>query len=304
MAKRASRSFFRSYLRFIFETYDFIVHYFGGIIKKLIKYDIFFDAAALSFSLIICALPLTLILFWAFGYFVDFVELKAQLHTFITAIIPYASTASKIEDIIFRRINEIRDYSAIAGYVGLAGLFIAASSFFSSVRKVLNEIFLVKNSENFLLLKLKDLLMILLFIFLFSLTFVIYPAFEIIGAFSAKINKFSLIKVNISQSIIFETFSFVLVFMIFFFLYFFIPQKKLTHKAALLGAFWAAFLWEIAKFGFGYYLTRFNTWNLIYGAYSLLIVGIFWLYYSSAVLLLGAIIAQLYIERKSKKERL
>jgi len=303
MAKKNRRSFFRLFFDFIFDIIDFVKHYFGGIFKKLVKHDIFFDASSLSFSLIICALPLTLILVWAFGYFVNFFELKEQLHNLIIAVIPYEATASKIEEILFKRINNIRDYSAIAGYIGLGGLFITASGFFSSVRKVLNEIFLVKDSDNFLLLKLKDIFMIFLFIFLFSLTFVIYPFLEIVGKISTKINKLFLLSFHFEffHSIIFEIFSFTVIFLAFFFLYFFIPQKKITHKAAIIGSLWATIFWEMAKYGFLYYLSRFNTWSFIYGAYSLIIIGLFWIYYSSVVLLLGAIISQLYIERQNKK---
>ena len=64
-----------------------------------------------------------------------------------------------------------------------------------------------------------------------------------------------------------------------------------------MGAFWAALLWEIAKQVFGFYLHNFSGLGKIYGAYALIVVVAFWVYYSSIVFIVGAEIARLYADR-------
>ena len=55
-----------------------------------------------------------------------------------------------------------------------------------------------------------------------------------------------------------------------------------------VGAFWAALLWETAKQLFGFYLYNFAAFGKIYGAYALVVVVAFWIFYASIVFIIGA----------------
>lgn len=84
------------------------------------------------------------------------------------------------------------------------------------------------------------------------------------------------------------------------------PSAKVTWREALVGGTAAAVLWEIAKEGFAVYLQRMNgaaSYDKVYGAFGGLVLMVFWIYYSSMILLLGAEIAKLYsdvIARRGK----
>ena len=85
------------------------------------------------------------------------------------------------------------------------------------------------------------------------------------------------------------------------------PVVKIHKRSVAIGAMWASVFWVAAKILFGIYLSKFTTFSRIYGAYALGIVVAFWIYYSSAVFILGAEIAKLFDERlneriKRKKE--
>ncbi len=60
-----------------------------------------------------------------------------------------------------------------------------------------------------------------------------------------------------------------------------------------------AILWVTAKVLFGIYLSTFKTFSRIYGAYALGVVVAFWIYYTSAVFIIGAEIGKLFDERIS-----
>ena len=76
-----------------------------------------------------------------------------------------------------------------------------------------------------------------------------------------------------------------------------IPYEKLGKRVPVVAAFWATLLWEIAKRIFGYYVSDFLTINKIYGAFILIAVILFWIFYSSCLFVLGAEIGQLFRER-------
>jgi membrane protein len=83
--------------------------------------------------------------------------------------------------------------------------------------------------------------------------------------------------------------------------YSFIPTSKIKHRSAFIGAVWASSLWVGMKILFGYYLANFQTWGKIYGAYALLIVIAFWIYYTAAVFIIGAEIGKLFDERLKER---
>lgn len=78
-------------------------------------------------------------------------------------------------------------------------------------------------------------------------------------------------------------------------LYKMLPDRRVPWKAAFMGAAVAAFLWQITKVGFAYYLLNHSTgYTLLYGSLSAVVIFVVWMYYTMAILLLGAEIAADY----------
>jgi membrane protein len=72
-----------------------------------------------------------------------------------------------------------------------------------------------------------------------------------------------------------------------FFLYFFLPNTRVSAKAALWGAFIAALIWSFAKFGFGQYVTKFIPQFQIYGVLGIIPLTVMWIYLSWLIVLFG-----------------
>jgi membrane protein len=71
-------------------------------------------------------------------------------------------------------------------------------------------------------------------------------------------------------------------------LYVVVPYRHVGWRDALLGAVLAALMFELAKRGFAFYITRFPTYTLIYGTFATMLIFLLWLYVSWMVVLIGA----------------
>ncbi len=67
-----------------------------------------------------------------------------------------------------------------------------------------------------------------------------------------------------------------------------LPRLHVKFRHAVLGAGVSTALWWLAKWGFGVYLRHTLTWGIMYGSLLGIVAGLTFLYYSCAILLLGA----------------
>lgn len=72
-----------------------------------------------------------------------------------------------------------------------------------------------------------------------------------------------------------------------------LPDAKIKWKDVLIGAFITACLFTLGKIGIGYYLSKSNL-ATVFGAAGSVIIIMIWVYYSSAILYLGAVFTKVY----------
>ncbi len=277
---------------------SFIKHYGGGIYNRVDEHHVFLLAGGLAFSLFVCIIPFLLIIFSVIGSFLDSETIQFQISTLIDTIIPYGMYSDFVKAIIFKRIDEFVQYKTIAGIVGGFGLLFAASGLFSSMRTILNRVFGVEIDVNVILGKLRDFALVLMVLLIFFVTTILMPFINLIFQFANTFEFLSFLQTGYFEHFILTLISLSLIYIVFAILYLAVPLKKLGKKAVFISAFWAAILWEAAKQLFGFYLYNYASFSQIYGAYALVVVVAFWIYYSSVVFIIGAEIGRLYYERK------
>ncbi len=283
---------------------SFVVYYYKGLIKRIDEHHVFLFAGGLAFSLFLCIIPFVLIIFAVLGNILDSSYVQFQINTLIETIIPYSRYSEFVKKIIFNRINEVIEYKNIAGLIGGFGLLFAASSLFSSMRTILNKVYGVETDVNILIAKLRDFALVLMVIIIFFLTTISMPALDLLREKAGEWTFLGFLSNGLFSHLIFSLLSLLLIFVVFNVLYFTVPLRKLGRKATFMSAIWAAILWEAAKQLFGYYLYNFAAFNRIYGAYALVVVVAFWIYYSSVVFIIGAEIGHLYFERNFLKNNI
>ncbi len=74
---------------------------------------------------------------------------------------------------------------------------------------------------------------------------------------------------------------------VFFLLYFVLPNTKVQAKSAIWGALVAALVWTTAKWGFGKYVTEFIPYSKVYGVVGLVPLGVLWIYVTWLIVLFG-----------------
>lgn len=279
------------------KTLAFLKHYFGGLYKRIGENHILLLGGGLAFSVIICIIPFVLIVIYLLGHFLQSASVSNQIDLFIETFIPYSSYSDYVKEIIHSRANELVAYKNIAGYIGLAGLFIAASGLFSSMRTGLNVIFKASGARPAYLGKLRDLGMVVLVILFFVLSTAILPVLEVIKDSARQFQFMQIFELSDIEGKLFFIMSVLTIFMLFHTLYKLVPYRRLGWKIPAMGALWAALLWAAAKEIFGYYITNLATIKRVYGTYMLFAVVTFWIYYTSVIFLIGAQVGQLYRER-------
>jgi membrane protein len=88
----------------------------------------------------------------------------------------------------------------------------------------------------------------------------------------------------------------------FFLIYKIVPHKKICYRTAFQAACFTTVLWEVAKHLFGWYVIHLGRFSMVYGSLNALAVFFLWMYYSSAILILGGEVAFL-LESGGKKRK-
>lgn len=84
----------------------------------------------------------------------------------------------------------------------------------------------------------------------------------------------------------------------FMLLYRVLPSQKLSFKAQLPGALFAAVGWLLFSFAFSLYIDNFANYSFIYGSLTAVVLLLLWLYACMVILLLGAEINAYLLRRR------
>ena len=93
-----------------------------------------------------------------------------------------------------------------------------------------------------------------------------------------------------------ETFVFTL-------MYWLVPAQPVRFRLAFFGGLLAGVAFEVAKYGFRFYITHFQTYQAIYGALATLPLFLLWIYLSWIIVLVGAALTATLSERDRRSGR-
>ena len=252
----------------------------------------FFLSSGITFNLLICLIPIVLLFFALVGtYLYSDQEVLNHIRQYFENSFP------SLDPRIMKNILRIIQDRKIVGILGIGGLIWTSTWVFSSLRTALNMVFEVKKGRNIIRGKVIDLFMILLAGIFLLLSMVFTSLVTVIPKYHFR--SFPEMSV-IFRFILKYPIPFLFTFWMFFLIYKIIPNKKIHFKTALQASFFTSLLWEIAKQIFAWYVLHIGRFSMIYGSLSTLAIFFLWIYYSSAVLILGGEVASLMERERAK----
>jgi YihY family inner membrane protein len=195
----------------------------------------------------------------------------------------------KYSEVVMREVKKVIGLKKGVGIINLMILLWSILPLSSSIRSSLGIIFRIGIRKPYLIEKLFDVLIIVLFILVVSLIAIRGLLID----FVMSVIPFFRIPIYAGQAV-----SFVVVFLLFLFLYWAFTfnrsqgsEIRLKEKNLFWGAFSATCLWFLMKPLFNLMLSYNPGYGLTFGSFKSIFIVIIWIYYSQIVFLFGAEIA-------------
>jgi membrane protein len=269
-----------SKIRFFFIN---TLRYLKRLSKKFISDGCPIMASSIAFYFLFSIFPLILIFISLSGIFIDRIDIQNTILGFVEERIPiiYSFTESNIEKIIENRTS--------IGIIGFIFLAIIATYVFDSIQFSLNRVYKTKSQRRYWKQKIFGFLIITLTFIIIILSFLLstalfYLANTIINFFdlNESLSTFLIRSISIFLGLLLN-------FAIFGIVYFFGTNRKTHFKHHIYkGALLSAFLWEISKHIFIFFINRFANFEMAYGSVGSIIGFLLWIYISSYIFLIGA----------------
>ncbi len=229
-------------------------------------------AAAMAYYALLSVFPLLLFLIFVASVVIEAGGIRDALALYVARAVP--QLADPAIDLLERTI----DSSTSFGVAGVIGLVWTASAVFSVLSSTFNVIWEASPRSLWRrrLIGLVSVLMLAI-MFTFSSLAGTLLAFDL-AAYTP-----------LAQRSVNTAVDFGITVVLTWILYTWLPNRKVDPRASLAAAAFTALLWQIAKAGFGLYLsTGLERFGAVYGSLVSVIVLLLWVYFSSLILFLGA----------------
>ena len=237
-------------------------------------------AASLTFTTVLSLVPLFAVVLALFTAFPLFEEFRTALEQYlVTSLMPVA-----IAESIMGYLNQFASAASRLTAIGGIFLVITSVSLMLTIDKALNEIWHVRKAR-----PLSQ--RILVYWAALTLGPVLLGASLWISGFLARESLGLVGDVSPAIGVLLSFLPLVLTGVGFAALFVVVPNRQVPWRDALTGGFTAAAVLELMKAGFAYYVTRFPTYTMLYGAFATLPIFLLWVYLSWLVTLFGAALA-------------
>ncbi|MHC4783863.1 MAG: YihY/virulence factor BrkB family protein, partial [Planctomycetota bacterium] len=244
------------------------------------------QAAALSYYTVFGAVPMTIVMLMIFQMFPTYQDMGQQVQAFayeqlnLNKVEYSPETPGPVS--IADKIDEISDgymEKLNAGAIGLVSgllLMYAAIKLFSTIENSFNIIFRIPTGRSFIKRMINYWSLITLGPLLLGLGIHFTARFVMMEGLHQGILPY-----------VQPLFPFFISVLMFFFMYFVLPNARVNTGAALWGAAVGALLWSLAKWGFGLYVTKFVPFNAVWGILGIIPLTVLWIYWTWIFVLFG-----------------
>jgi membrane protein len=249
-------------------------------------------SAALAFYTILSLIPFLFLTVSAAGFILGSSDDAHRMAMSVfDRLYPHASA------VIFKEVEAISQRAGVLGWVGVLSLIWTASIIFSSLEYAMGVVFRVEKRRNILKSRMLALAMIPAAGALFLLSLLATAFSAIMEAYHFKVFGVDLATSDFFQFIVGYIFPYLILSFAMTAIYKIIPHASIAFRHALAGGASCAFLFEMAKHFFTWYVSRSHQYNVIYGSLEAMVILVVWTFYSSSILLFCAEVVSAYRRR-------
>ncbi|MBN2319319.1 MAG: YihY/virulence factor BrkB family protein [Acidobacteria bacterium] len=261
----------------------------------------FTQAAAISYYLVVSIFPMLLLLIGVAGFFLRPQDIQQEVLGWLSQYFP---TGTRV---VFREnIQAIIDARRSMSILGFLVLLWSCTLLFDAINQAVNAAWGMRGNSRFFLDKFKSLLLICVIVTaaVFSTFLTTHVALE--SRLETLLEKYPSVDWAFYQgkeaiaSLTGVLIPFVLSVGAFGLAYRLLPRLRVSIRDVWLSAVLTAFLWEMSKIGFVWYLTEHTEYRQIYGSISAVLILMLWAYVSSLILAWGAeLTSEIWKERRN-----
>lgn len=249
-------------------------------------------AAAISFFLLFSLFPLALAIISVTGFILQSPPTQAEVIAGIGNLLPISG------DFITNTIKGVANARGTIGVVATVGLVLGGMSVFYAVSRSLNAAWGIRQLRPFFRERLVDFCMMVGAGLLLLISILLTAGLKVIGQADLPAwGSMFLTNVLFWHCLVFLI-SAVLTFVVFLFLYRFVPNTRVRWSDVWAGALAAALCFEITKFAFVWFVGNLGDYNLIYGPIGALIALLMWTYVSAVIFLFCAKLTSVYARQR------
>lgn len=239
-------------------------------------------AASIAYYTLFSMFPLVLSFVAIGSFLVDRAVVERELMLLLPRIIPVS------QDFILTNVQQIFKQRGTVSILALLGLLWSSTAVFSTMIRNVNSAWPDAAPHSFIRMRLASLaiiasMAILLILSSFSLT--ITNFISNLGITLGDIGLEDLMSSTLFTRIIPN----IMRILIFFGLYYFVPQIKVRRLAAFTGAVFAGIVWQLTTIAFSAYLgSGLANYEIVYGSLGKIIALLAWIYFIGYIILFGA----------------
>ena len=254
---------------------------------NVIKYS-----ASLAYYTTLSLAPMLVIIISVSGFLFGKEAMRGEVYSQINGLVG-SDAAMQIQKTM-QNIH-LRGDTPFATIVSLVILLIGATGIFGEMQDSLNKIWGLKTTSKKAWWRL-IINRVLSFSLIISMGFVLMVSLilnAVVLTLSGKLNTLIHGIGDTLVPLVDNLLSIVVTWLLFATIFKILPDAKIKWKDVLIGAFITACLFTLGKIGIGYYLSKSNL-ATVFGAAGSVIIIMIWVYYSSAILYLGAVFTKVY----------
>jgi membrane protein len=273
------------------------------VVKKAEADNIFFLAGAISFNVLVAIIPLILAVLGIAGMILRIrsTDPTEALLLYITKSLPPIGEefTLRIRDVL----RQLIDQSTGLLSIGMVFLIWFSTRLIGTLRTALREIFDIQEDRGIVAGKIFDIKMVFAAGTLLVVNVALTLVLDLIVRYGIRILGLNPDQIQAFQIFYSQALAFVVIWLMFFLIYRYLPARKTLWRTAILAATFTAVLFEVMKHVFGWYVTSIANYSSTYGSLSILIILFLWIYYTAIAFILGGEVAQVVATRRIRRRQ-